>query len=136
MDGRTRPTHRRLHGQIKEIEEPFEIDGKTAMYPGEFGDPSEDCNCRCKMQERSKWGLGSEETAYLGRTENMTNEQLQPIADKLHISVDELRKYSKQIIPVKADSYEDFMRQYNKIWNYQGSDLQKQVEANRRRKQG
>lgn len=61
LDGRTRPTHRRLDGQIREINEPFEMDGKEAMFPGDFGDPAEDCNCRCVSLTRAKWGLDEDE---------------------------------------------------------------------------
>lgn len=57
MDGNTRPTHRHLDGQIREIDEPFEMDGKKAMFPGDFGDPAEDCNCRCVSLQRARWAL-------------------------------------------------------------------------------
>ena len=61
LDGRTRDTHRRLDGQIREVDEPFEIDGKTAMYPGGFGVAEEDCNCRCVALTRARWGLDEKE---------------------------------------------------------------------------
>ena len=61
LDGRTRDTHRRLDGQIREVDEPFEIDGKEAMYPGGFGLAEEDCNCRCVALTRAKWGLDESE---------------------------------------------------------------------------
>lgn len=61
LDGRTRDTHRRLDGQIRDVDEPFEIDGKTAMYPGGFGVAEEDCNCRCIALTRAKWGLDEKE---------------------------------------------------------------------------
>ena len=61
LDGNTRPTHRKLDGQIREVEEPFEMDGKKAMYPGEFGDPAEDCNCRCVSMTRARWALDEDE---------------------------------------------------------------------------
>ena len=118
LDARTRPSHRSLDGQIVEVDEPFSLGNKTAMFPGDFGDPAEDCNCRCRVNQRARWALDSMQTKMLGNTDKMTDEDLKPIADKLHISTDELRKYSNQIIPVKADSYEDFKRQYNQIWNY------------------
>lgn len=47
LDGRTRRTHRKLDGQIREVDEMFEVDGKRAMQPGGFGLPEEDINCRC-----------------------------------------------------------------------------------------
>ena len=61
LDGDTRPTHRKLDGQVREIEEPFEMNGLKAMYPGDFGDPAEDCNCRCRSTQRARWALGEEE---------------------------------------------------------------------------
>lgn len=61
LDGDTRPTHRKLDGQIRELDEPFEMDGKNAMYPGDFGDPAEDCRCRCVMLQRARWALGEDE---------------------------------------------------------------------------
>lgn len=61
LDGATRKTHRKLDGQIRDVEEPFEMDGKKAMFPGDFGDPAEDCECRCEMLERASWSLGEEE---------------------------------------------------------------------------
>lgn len=61
LDGATRKTHRKLDGQIREVDEPFEMDGKKAMFPGDFGDPAEDCNCRCASLTRAKWGLDEDE---------------------------------------------------------------------------
>ena len=61
LDGDTRKTHRRLDGQIREIDEPFEMDGTKAMYPGDFGDPAEDCNCRCVILQRARWALDESE---------------------------------------------------------------------------
>jgi SPP1 gp7 family putative phage head morphogenesis protein len=61
LDGDTRPSHRRLDGQIRELDEPFEMGGKKAMYPGDFGDPAEDCNCRCQILQRARLGLDEDE---------------------------------------------------------------------------
>ena len=61
LDGDTRKSHRRLDGQIREVDEPFEMDGKKAMYPGDFGDPAEDCNCRCQLLQRARIALDEEE---------------------------------------------------------------------------
>lgn len=65
LDGATRPTHRRLDGQIREIDEPFEAHGKKAMYPGKFNDPGEDCNCRCVALTRARSALDEKELATL-----------------------------------------------------------------------
>lgn len=61
LDGATRPTHRRLDGQIRELDKPFTCDGKKAMYPGAFGNPAEDCNCRCVALTRARWALDDAE---------------------------------------------------------------------------
>lgn len=64
LDDRTRESHMQLDGQIRELDKPFEVNGKKAMYPGGFGDPSEDCNCRCCMLQRAKWALGNDYTKW------------------------------------------------------------------------
>lgn len=61
LDGKTRDSHRRLDGQIKELDEPFTIGGKKAMHPGDFNDPAEDCNCRCELLQRARVALGEDE---------------------------------------------------------------------------
>lgn len=61
LDGSTRRTHRELDGQIRELNEPFEMHGKKAMYPGDFGDPAEDCNCRCVALTRARAALDADE---------------------------------------------------------------------------
>lgn len=61
LDGRVRKNHRKLDGQIREVDEPFEVDGKKAMFPGDFGRPEEDINCRCASLTRARWGLDEDE---------------------------------------------------------------------------
>lgn len=61
LDGKTRATHRKLDGQIREVEKPFEMDGMEAMFPGDFGYPAEDCNCRCVSLTRARWALDEDE---------------------------------------------------------------------------
>lgn len=61
LDGATRPIHRKLDGQIRETDEPFEAGGKKVMYPGKFGDPAQDCNCRCVALTRARWALDEKE---------------------------------------------------------------------------
>ena len=65
LDGKTRDNHRILDGQIREEDEPFEVAGRKAMFPGEFGDPAEDCNCRCVALTRARWALDEDELKML-----------------------------------------------------------------------
>jgi uncharacterized protein with gpF-like domain len=47
-DDRTRDTHRDLDGtQIAPDAEFVSPSGAKALFPGQFGDPAEDVNCRC-----------------------------------------------------------------------------------------
>ena len=61
LDGRTRDSHRMLDGQIREVDEPFEINGMKVMKPGKFGRPEEDINCRCIVTTRIPEDLDEEE---------------------------------------------------------------------------
>ena len=126
LDGKTRPHHRRLDGQIRELDEPFKVAGMKAMFPGDFGDPGEDCNCRCALLQRARWELDDEETQYLGNVSEMTEEQQEEVAKKLGIPVDELSQYSESIVPINARSFADFKEQYNNIWHYEGSEEQRE----------
>lgn len=92
LDGRTRKTHRKLDGQIREVDEPFEMDGKKAMFPGDFGDPAEDCNCRCASLTRARWGLDEDE--------------LQTLKDR-----------AKFFDLDKAKDFDDFKKKYLKAMN-------------------
>lgn len=89
LDGDTRPTHRRLDGQIRETDEPFEMDGKKAMYPGDFGDPAEDCNCRCVALTRARAALDEDE-------------------------LETLKKRAEFFELDKKDSYKEFKKKYLK----------------------
>ena len=61
LDGDTRPSHRKLDGKFADVDGFFEMDGKKARYPGDFGDPAEDCNCRCQLLQRAKAALDEDE---------------------------------------------------------------------------
>jgi len=61
LDDRTRESHKILDGQIREIEDYFEVNGHKAKYPGGFGVTSEDIHCRCCMGQRAKWNLDQDE---------------------------------------------------------------------------
>jgi len=49
LDGNTRSSHQQLDGQVEDKEGLFHIHGLSARYPGDFGDASEDINCRCTV---------------------------------------------------------------------------------------
>ena len=61
LDGNTRQHHRELDGQIRELDESFEVAGMKVECPGAFGIAAEDCNCRCCVLQRARWALGETE---------------------------------------------------------------------------
>lgn len=87
LDGKTRPTHRALDGQIVGVDEYFKSEsGYKALYPGDFGIPSEDCNCRCCLLQRAKWALSDEEfTKMNGKTNELQHFE----------SIDDYNKFKK-----------------------------------------
>ena len=64
LDRKTRKSHRELDGQIRELDEEFEVNGHKAMQPGGFGRPEEDINCRCALLQRARWALGNNYTKW------------------------------------------------------------------------
>lgn len=93
LDGRTRPHHATLDGQIKELDEPFVVDGLTAMYPSGFGKASEDINCRCCVLEIGKWELNEEDDSYTKWSD-----------------------YEKNFVELsKNKTYQDYRKNYGKI---------------------
>lgn len=61
LDARTRPHHALLDGQIRDLDKPFEVEGRKAMHPSGFGIASEDIHCRCALLQRAKWALDEKE---------------------------------------------------------------------------
>lgn len=97
LDKRTRDSHMELDGQIRELEEEFEVNGHKALHPGGFGVPEEDINCRCALLQRARWNLGHNYTKW---DENAPVE----IADD----------GTSQLAIIEAKNYEDFKAKYNK----------------------
>lgn len=87
LDGRTRKTHRKLDGQIRELDDYFEVDGKKAKYPSDFGRPEEDINCRCVILQRARWAISEEE--FIKRD-----------GDK------------NELVTIKSNNYNDFLEKY------------------------
>ena len=61
LDGRTRGEHRECDGQIREIDEPFDVGGEKMQAPGVGGSPRNVCNCRCCLLQRARWALDEDE---------------------------------------------------------------------------
>ena len=73
LDGKTRKAHRELDGQIREIDEYFEVDGMKTLAPCKFGKASQDINCRCTLLTRARWAIGNKTT----KRDNETKELIE-----------------------------------------------------------
>ncbi len=91
LDNVTRETHVELDGQLRELDEEFVIpsSGARAMYPGGFGIAKEDINCRCCMNQRAKWNLGSEEYRY--------------------------SRAAGEVVSIRSDVYKDWKKRYTEV---------------------
>lgn len=77
LDARTRDSHAKVDGEIRELDKPF---SNGLMFPGDpHGGAAEVVNCRCALLQRARWALDEEElqtlqerAAYFGldKTEN------------------------------------------------------------------
>lgn len=126
LDKRTRPSHARVDGEIRELDEPF---SNGLMKPGDpNGRAAEVINCRCQLLQRAKCALDGDEldelkdrAAYFGldKTANfedfrrkympasIANSENSGIisASRYFNSSDILYEYSKKVKPI--DGYED-----------------------------
>lgn len=63
LDSRTRNSHARVDGEIREIDKPF---SNGLMFPGDpKGAAAEVINCRCALLQRAKWALDEDELKIL-----------------------------------------------------------------------
>ena len=86
LDQRTRPAHAEADGQIREVDEPFDVGGEKLMKPGD-GSAANAINCRCCILQRAKWAL--------------TEEELQTLKDRANY-------YGLD----KSDQFEEFKNKY------------------------
>lgn len=87
LDGRTRDSHARVDGEIRELDEKF---SNGLMFPGDpSGSAAEVINCRCTSNTRARWALDDGE--------------LQALKERAeYFGID------------KADNFEDFKNKYLK----------------------
>lgn len=96
LDGNTRPAHRIADGQIKELDEPFIVDGEKMDAPSIGGSARNVCNCRCQLLQRAKWALDESELKTLQDRANFFG------LDKSQDFDDFKQKYLK--LPDKVDT--------------------------------
>lgn len=112
LDSRTRPEHREADGQIRELDEPFDIGGEKMQAPGVGGSARNVCNCRCCLLQRAKWSLDEEElqalkerAAYFGMDKSKDFEEFKQKYLKLPDNADTMK------IEPKSEAYKMLLQQ-------------------------
>ena len=96
LDKRTRRSHRRLDGEIRELDEPF---SNGLMYPGDpDGKAEEVINCRCALLQRARWAVGNDFTKW---------------GEDAPVVIDD--DGTTQFHTIEAKDYDDFKKQYLKL---------------------
>ena len=100
LDGRTRPSHRKVDGEIRELDEPF---SNGLMFAGDpDGGASEVVNCRCALLQRARWALDDEFSKYdnfSGELKKFENDEAYKGFKKDYFSDENVQymKYTKEL---------------------------------------
>lgn len=96
------------------------MDGVNASAPGMFGDPAEDCNCRCALLQRARWALDEteldtlkERSEYFGLDKSKDFEDFK--GKYLNISEKDIRKVdlTTSFIPAQTiEEAEEYIKQF------------------------
>lgn len=114
LDKRTRDSHVKVDGEIRELDEKF---SNGLMYPGDpNGRASEVINCRCALLQRARWALGNDYTKW---------------SEDAPIVVDD--DGTTQFVNVDAKSYKEFKGFYRDItgqmtMNFENSRVRSSVQ--------
>ena len=103
LDKRTRPAHAAADGQLREIDEPFDVWGEKLEAPGIGGSAKNVIHCRCALLQRARWALDEDEL-----------KTLQERAEYYGLD--------------KTDEFEDFKKKYLKAAEEQTPEFLKRKE--------
>lgn len=133
LDGRTRDEHRECDGQIREIDEPFDVGGEKMQAPGVGGSAKNVCNCRCCLLQRAKWALDEDEleelkerAAFLGLDKSKDFENFKQKYCQLPENADTM-----EVPKGHSEAYESLMEglKVNKVTYREVKDLGKSLTS-------
>lgn len=128
LDGRTRPEHREADGQIREIDEPFDIGGEKMQAPGVGGSARNVCNCRCCLLQRARWAMDEDELNTLKeRAEYFGLDKLKDFEDfkekylgaataiEKGSYLETIKRIGANVVDLDYIKSEDFRKKFNQI---------------------
>ena len=133
LDGRTRDEHRECDGQIREIDEPFDVGREKMQAPGVGGSAKNVCNCRCCLLQRAKWALDEDEleelkerAAFLGLDKSKDFENFKQKYCQLPENADTM-----EVPKGHSEAYESLMEglKVNKVTYREVKDLGKSLTS-------
>lgn len=126
LDGRTRPSHRKVDGEIRELDEPF---SNGLMFPADpNGGAKEVINCRCALLQRAKWALDDEEletlkerAKYFGLDKTKNFEEFK---EKYLKAAEETKQQERTFTGAKTiQEAEEFAKKFAESVSYSGLSL-------------
>lgn len=96
LGGRTRDAHREADGQIRELDEDFEVGGERMQAPEIGGSAANVCNCRCALLQRARWALENDYTKW---------------SPDAPVEISDAG--TTQLVKIEAKDYESFKKAYN-----------------------
>ena len=135
LDGNTRPAHRIADGQIKELDEPFIVDGEKMDAPSIGGSARNVCNCRCQLLQRAKWALDESElktlqdrASFFGLDKSKSFEDFKKKYLKLPSNADTMKlKTLPKPTGSKDSHYDGFFKRLNQM-NVDYNPVQNQIK--------
>ena len=137
LDGRTRDSHRRVDGEIRELDKSFSND---LMYPGDPNGPAaEVVNCRCTISQRAKWRLDEDELKILqdrakffglDKTESLKDFENKYLKITTNPAI-QLEKYESDFKKLTDGySYDDFLKDFGSVEEgFEGADRDEILKA-------
>lgn len=127
LDGRTRPSHRRVDGEIRELDEPF---SNGLMYPGDpQGSAKEVIRCRCALLQRARWAVGEDFTKWTSEDGivEINARDYQEFKDEYFRKLDELGESKRVRSNVQKMNDEDASDNLKKFLNNKKNDLMNKI---------
>lgn len=130
LDQRTRHDHRMLHGQRREIDEPFEVSGYKILYPAQAGAGTSDIpqetiwNCRCTLIAWVK-GFENDTVKSSPKMGDLSFEEWQQATPMTKQEQDEWIRAGKPSVRDRVVKKED----YNFVSKYEEKTSLKEIET-------
>lgn len=131
LDARTRDSHVRLDGEIRELDELF---SNGLRFPGDpNGAAAEVINCRCALLQRARWAVGSGFSKMNNFTKQIEDFESPEAYDdfKKGFFSDENRKYMKYVDQMsKKYGTKDFAKVLNQMTDQEYKHYSKLLKSN------